>query len=64
LYQLQKDQITSEVIWSVLGKLAQSNARFNALDKLVITIHSVKIPIGHGRIATKGKPVETMVHLK
>ena len=32
----------------------QSNARFNALDKLVMTVHSVKMPIGDGRIATKG----------
>jgi len=33
----RKDQITSGVIWSVLGKVAQSNARFNALDELVTT---------------------------
>ena len=60
----RKDQITPDVIWSVFGKVAQSNARFNALDKLVMTVHSVKIPIGHGRIATKGRPLENMVHLK
>ena len=30
----RKDQIT-DVIWSVFEKVAQSNARFNALDKLV-----------------------------
>jgi len=60
----RKDQITPDVIWSVLGKVAQSNARFNALDKLVMTVHSVKMPIGHGRIATKGRPLENMVHLK
>jgi len=42
----------------------QSNARFNALDKLVMTVHSVKMPIGHDRISTKGRPLETMVHLK
>ena len=60
----RKDQITPDVIWSVFGKVAQSNARFNALDKLVITVHSVKMPIGHGRIATKGRPIEKIVHLK
>ena len=52
------------MIWSVLGKVSQSNARFNALDKLLMAVHSVKMPIGHGRIATKGRPLETMVHLK
>jgi len=28
----RKDQITGDVIWSVCEKVAQSNARFNALD--------------------------------
>ena len=60
----RKDQITGDVIWSVFEKVAQSNARFNALDKLVISVHSVKMPTGHGRIATKGRPLESMVHLK
>jgi len=62
----RKDQITPEVIWSVLGKVAQSNARFNALDKLMMTIHSVKMPVGNGKkaIVAKGRPLETMVHLK
>jgi len=51
----RKNQITGDVIWSVFEKIAQSNARFNALDKLVMTVHSVKMPIGHGGdgIATK-----------
>ena len=60
-----RDQITGDVIWSVFEKVAQSNARFNALDKLVMTVHSVKMPIGHGRgIATNGRPLDIMVHLK
>jgi len=29
-----------------------------------MTIHSVKMTIGHGRIATKGRLLETMAHLK
>jgi len=60
----RKDQITANVIWSVFEKVAQSNASFNVLDKLVMTIHSVKMPIGHRRISTKGRPLENMVHLK
>jgi len=62
----RKDQITGDVIWSVFEKVAQSNARFNSLDKLVMTVHSVKMPIGHGGngIATKGRPLDIMVHLK
>jgi len=62
----RRDQITGDVIWSVFEKVAQSNARFNVLDTLVMTVHSVKIPIGHGgnEIATKGRPLEIMVRLK
>ena len=29
----RKDQITGDVIWTVFEKVAQSNARFNALDR-------------------------------
>jgi hypothetical protein len=29
----RRDQISPDVIWSVFGKVAKSNARFNALDK-------------------------------
>ena len=57
-------QITGDVIWSVFEKVAQSNARFNALDKLVVTVHSVRMPIGHGKITSKGRPLETMIRLK
>jgi hypothetical protein len=61
----RKDQINSDVIWSVFAKVAQSNARFNALDRLVVTVHSVKMPIGNGLgIKAKGRQLETMVRLK
>ena len=62
----RRDQITGDVIWSVFEKVAQSNARFNALDTLVMTVHSVRMPIGNGGdgIATKGSPLEIMVRLK
>jgi len=62
----RRDQITGDVIWSVFEKMAQSNARFNALDKLVMTVHSVRMPIGHGGdgIATKGRPLVIMDYLK
>jgi len=60
----RKDQITGDVIWSVFEKVAQSNVRFNALDKLVMTVHSVKMPISHGKLTSKGRPLEIMVHLK
>jgi len=45
----RKDQLSEEVIWSVFNKVAQSNARFNALDKLVVVLRSIKMPVGFGK---------------
>jgi len=44
----RKDQVSEEVIWTVFNKVAQSNARYNALDKLVVVVHSVKMSVGFG----------------
>jgi len=61
----RKDQLSEDVIWSVFEKVAQSNARFNALDKLIVVVHSVKMPVGHGLgVKTKGRQLEVMAHLK
>jgi len=60
----RKDQITPEVIWLVFEKVAQSNARFNALDKMIIVVQSVKTPVGHGGVKCEGRPLQSMVHLK
>jgi hypothetical protein len=60
----RKDQLSGDVIWSVFEKVSQSNARFNALDKLVVTVHSVKMPVGFGRVKAKGRPISVMALLK
>jgi hypothetical protein len=59
----RKDQLPGDVIWLVFGIVATSNARFNAFDKLMV-VHSVKMPLSFGRVATKGRTLETMVHLR
>jgi hypothetical protein len=59
-----KDPLSGEVVWTVFKKEIQCNARFNALDTLVITVHFVRIPVGFGRVKTKGRLVSVMVHLK
>ena len=43
-----KDQLSTDVILKVWQKETQSNSRFNALDKLVLEVHSVKMPVGFG----------------
>jgi len=42
----RKDQISGDVIWSVFEIASQSNSRFNALDTMVVTVHSVRMPVG------------------
>jgi hypothetical protein len=49
----RKNEITGDVIWSVFENVAQSNARFNVLYKIVMTVHPVKKPTSHGRFAAK-----------
>ena len=54
------------MIWSVFKKVSQSNSRFNALDKLLVTVHSVKMPVGFRSVALKpmGRPTSAMAHFK
>ena len=61
----RKDQISADVILSVWEKVTQSNSRFNALDTLVLQVHSVKMPVGFGRsVKTRGTPLSVLAHLK
>ena len=64
----RRDQLCVDAIWSVFGKVTQSNARFNALDTLTVVVHSVTMPVGFGRqghgIKTMGRPISVMAHLK
>ena len=46
--------------------MTQSNSRFNALDKVVLEVHSVKVPVGFGGDGRKikGRPLDVLAHLK
>ena len=59
-----KDQLWSDVIWSVFDNVTHSNSTFNAVDTLIVTVHSVTMPVGFGRIKQKGRPIASMVQLK
>ena len=62
----RKDQLSTDVILNVWQKVTQSNSRFNALDKLVLEVHSVKMPVafgGDGR-KTKGRSLDASALLK
>ena len=57
--------MAADVILSLVQKVAQSNARFNVLDKLIMTVHSVRMPVVFGRgLKTRGRPLSFMAHLK
>ena len=61
----RKDQLSADVILKVREMVTQFNSRFNALHKLVLEFHSVKIPVGFGSVMkTNGRQLDTLAHLK
>jgi len=62
----RKDLLSTDAISNVWQKFTQSNSLFNGLGKLVLKVHSVKMPVGFGGggIKTKGRPLDTLAHLK
>ena len=61
-----KDQLAADVILSLVQKVSQSNARFNALEKLIMTVNSVRMPVRFGKrgMNSRGRPLSVMAHLK
>lgn len=62
----RSDQISADVVWSVMSKIIQSNARFLINDKITIHVDHVRMPLGNGRsfLKTNGQSVDTVSHLK
>ena len=61
----RKDHILGDAIWSIFAKVSQSNSRFNAMDTLVVTAHSVGMPMCISRgIKSMCRPLSDMAHLK
>ena len=56
--------MSDEVIWSAFSNVAQSNARYNAMDRLIILIHCQNA-LGFGKaVKSKGRPLSVMAHVK
>ena len=49
------DQLKPDVVWSDLGKVVQSNARFVLGDRLEVHLDHVRMPVGNGCEKTKGR---------
>ena len=62
----RKDQFPPDVILSLVQRFPQSNFRFKALDKLIMNVHSVRMPVGFGKhaIKSRGRPLSVMARLK
>jgi hypothetical protein len=62
----RREQLSENVIWSVFEKVAQSSARFNALDSMIVDVHPVRMPVGFGgdSVKTKGRQFYVMAYLK
>ena len=48
------DHLKPDMVWDVLGKFIQSNAKFGLTDRLVVHLDHVRMPAGNGREKTKG----------
>jgi hypothetical protein len=58
------DQLKPYVVWSVLGKVIHSNARFALSDRLEVHLDHVRMPVGNGREKTKGRPLSVLSAIK
>ena len=60
----RKDRLSGAVLWSVFEKVSHSHTTFDALDTLVITVHSVMRTAGFCRaMKTVGRPLSIMAHV-
>jgi hypothetical protein len=53
-----------DVVWDVLGKVIQSNARFGLSDRLEVRLDHVMMPAGNGREKTKGRSLDVLSAVK
>ena len=62
----RRDQLKPDVVWDVLGKVIQSNARFDLSDRLEVHLDHVRIPVLNGRMAekTKGRSLDVLSEIK
>ena len=60
----RRDQLKPDVVWSVLGKVMQSNSRFALTDRLEVHLNHVRMPIGIGEVKTKGRSLDVISVIK
>ena len=60
----RRDQLKADVVWSVLRKVIQSNARVALTDRLEVHLDHVKMPAGNGGFKTKGRSLDVLSAIK
>ena len=60
----RRDQLKPDVVWAVLGKVIQSNARFRLSDRLEVHLDHVRMPVGNGGVKTKGRSLDVLSAIK
>ena len=60
----RRDQLKPDVVWAVLGKVIQNDARFGLSDRLEVHLDHVRMPAGNGRVRTKGLSLDVMSAIK
>ena len=62
----RRDQLKPDVVWGVLGKVVQSNARFGLCERLEVNLDHGRMPVGNGKTAekTKEKYLELLSSIK
>jgi hypothetical protein len=62
----RRDQLKPDMVWSVLGKVVQNNARFALTDRLEVHLDHVRMPAGNVRRAekTKGRTIDVLSAVK
>ena len=60
------DQLQPDVVWAVLAKVIQSNARFALSDRFEVHLDHVSMPAGNGKRAekTKGRSLHLLSVIK
>jgi hypothetical protein len=59
-----RDQLKPDVVWSVFGKVIQSNARFALTDRLEVHLDHVRTPAGNRVAKTKGRSLDVLSSIK
>ena len=60
----RRDRLKSDVVWGVIEKVIESNARFGLTNRLLVYLDHVKMPTGNGRDKRKGRSLDVMSAIK